>query len=80
LSIKAKGRHAGAVTASKVALGAILILLLLPMATVHSWQEELGQLRSEREAVFERWRDIERTYREWYSQEIEEGMGDVKTD
>jgi hypothetical protein len=57
--------------------------LLLPTPTVTGWQEELGQLRSERQAVFERWREIEASYRVIYDGEfgeIEEGMGDVKTD
>jgi hypothetical protein len=59
------------------------LLLLLPAPTVTGWQEELGQLRSEREAVFERWRSIEESYRVIYDREfgeIEEGMGNVKTD
>jgi hypothetical protein len=59
------------------------LLLLLPTPTVTGWQEELGQLRSEREAVFERWRQVEESYKVIYEREfgeIEEGMGDVKTD
>jgi hypothetical protein len=51
-------------------LALALLLLLIPTPTVTGWQEELGQLRSEREAVFERWREIERTYREWYEAEV----------
>jgi hypothetical protein len=52
-----------------VAGAAIIAVLLLPTPTVTGWQEELGQLRSERQEIFERWRDIERTYREWYEGE-----------
>jgi hypothetical protein len=59
------------------------LLLLLPTPTVTGWQEELGQLRSEREAVFERWRQVEESYKVIYEREfgeIEEGMGDVTAD
>jgi hypothetical protein len=64
-------------------LSSLLLLLLIPTPTVTGWQEELGQLRSEREAVFERWRQVEESYKVIYEREfgeIEEEMGNVKTD
>jgi hypothetical protein len=64
-------------------LALALLLLLIPTPTVTGWQEELGQLRAEREPMFERWREIEESYRVIYDREfgeIEEGMGNVKTD
>jgi cell division protein FtsB len=30
---------------------------------------EVEQMKRERQEIFERWRDIERTYREWYEGE-----------
>jgi hypothetical protein len=50
------------------------LLLLLPAPTVTTWQEELGVLRSEREAVYQRELEREASYTEWYEREIEEGM------
>jgi hypothetical protein len=47
------------------------LLLLLPTPTVTGWQEELGQLRSEREAVFERWRQVEESYKVIYDAAFE---------
>jgi hypothetical protein len=31
---------------------------------------EVEQMKRERQEIFERWRDIERTYREWYEAEV----------
>jgi predicted Holliday junction resolvase-like endonuclease len=66
----------------------IVIALLLSYhltARLHSLEGQVEALQSrleavevEREPMFQRWRDIEQTYREWYSQEIEEGMGNVE--
>jgi hypothetical protein len=49
-----------------------LLLLLIPTPTVTGWQEELGQLRSEREAVFEREREWMASYTLLYEMCFEE--------